>query len=93
MRASPLANTEQITPKKKAPTACVGAFFSLLGLVPGAGLEPARCFAPADFESAASTNFATPAAFSVKPKIMAQSMHVIDDLACFHVLKTPVSNP
>jgi hypothetical protein len=29
--------------------------------VPEAGLEPARCFAPADFESAASTNFATPA--------------------------------
>ena len=30
-------------------------------MVPRAGLEPARCFAPADFESAASTNFATPA--------------------------------
>jgi len=30
--------------------------------VPEAGIEPARCFAPADFESAASTNFATPAA-------------------------------
>ncbi len=30
-------------------------------MVPGAGLEPARCLAPADFESAASTNFATPA--------------------------------
>jgi hypothetical protein len=32
-----------------------------LDVVPGAGLEPARCLAPADFESAASTNFATPA--------------------------------
>ena len=32
-----------------------------LYVVPGAGLEPARCLAPADFESAASTNFATPA--------------------------------
>ena len=30
-------------------------------LVPRAGLEPARCLAPADFESAASTNFATQA--------------------------------
>lgn len=30
-------------------------------MVPGAGIEPARCFAPADFESTASTNFATPA--------------------------------
>jgi cysteine synthase B len=30
-------------------------------VVPEAGIEPARCFAPADFESAASTNFATPA--------------------------------
>ena len=29
--------------------------------MPEAGIEPARCFAPADFESAASTNFATPA--------------------------------
>ena len=30
-------------------------------MVPKAGIEPARCFAPADFESAASTNFATSA--------------------------------
>ncbi len=30
-------------------------------LVPKAGIEPARCFAPADFESAASTYFATSA--------------------------------
>ena len=33
----------------------------MFSMVPGAGLEPARCLAPADFESAASTNFATPA--------------------------------
>ena len=32
-----------------------------LFVVPKAGIEPARCFAPADFESAASTNFATSA--------------------------------
>jgi len=38
--------------------------------VPEAGIEPARCFAPADFESAASTNFATPA--RVRGRIMAQ---------------------
>ena len=38
---------------------CTCKFYNV---VPGAGLEPARCFAPADFESAASTNFATPAA-------------------------------
>jgi S-sulfo-L-cysteine synthase (O-acetyl-L-serine-dependent) len=30
-------------------------------MVPKAGIEPARCFAPADFESAASTYFATSA--------------------------------
>ena len=34
---------------------------TLKKVVPEAGIEPARCFAPADFESAASTNFATPA--------------------------------
>jgi cysteine synthase B len=37
-------------------------------VVPRAGLEPARCFAPADFESAASTNFATPAV--LKPELL-----------------------
>ncbi len=31
-------------------------------LVPRAGIEPARCNAPRDFKSLASTNFATPAA-------------------------------
>ena len=42
-----------------------------LSVVPGVGLEPTRCLAPADFESAASTNFATPAAIW-KTEIMAQ---------------------
>jgi hypothetical protein len=56
---------------KKAPEGFISegllgseGFACVLGfnlVVPGAGLEPARCFAPADFESAASTNFATPA--------------------------------
>ena len=56
---------------KKAPEGLISlgsggseVFVWILGfnlVVPGAGLEPARCFAPADFESAASTNFATPA--------------------------------
>ena len=42
-------------------TTLVGSLFLSHQLVPEAGIEPARCFAPADFESAASTNFATPA--------------------------------
>ena len=42
-------------------TTLVGSRFLSHQLVPEAGIEPARCFAPADFESAASTNFATPA--------------------------------
>jgi hypothetical protein len=66
--------------KEKAPEKLVWALVSLFavccattfeGVVPGAGLEPARCLAPADFESAASTNFATPAAIW-KTEIMAQ---------------------
>gem|GEM_PF-6223951 len=32
-------------------------------MVPGDGLEPSRGISPADFESAASTNFATQAFF------------------------------
>ena len=42
-------------------------------MVPEAGIEPARCFAPADFESAASTYFATPAWVSFR--IMAYYDH------------------
>lgn len=44
---------------KKKPQGLCGAM--RFYVVPEAGLEPARCFAPADFESAASTYFATPA--------------------------------
>ena len=41
-------------------------------MVPKAGIEPARCFAPADFESAASTYFAT-SAKALKTYIMTYS--------------------
>ncbi len=41
-------------------------------MVPKAGIEPARCFAPADFESAASTYFAT-SAKALKTHIMTYS--------------------
>ena len=41
-------------------------------MVPKAGIEPARCFAPADFESAASTYFAT-SAKALKTRIMTHS--------------------
>ena len=41
-------------------------------MVPKAGIEPARCFAPADFESAASTYFAT-SAKAMKTHIMTYS--------------------
>ena len=46
------------TDEKKPENAGFSGFSKL---VPRAGLEPARCLAPADFESAASTNFATQA--------------------------------
>ncbi len=45
--------------KKKKPALSWNSAGLLV--VPKAGIEPARCFAPADFESAASTNFATSA--------------------------------
>ncbi len=45
-------------------------FVEKSGLVPGAGIEPAR-LAAGDFESPASTNFTTRAALA-KPQIMAQ---------------------
>lgn len=38
-------------------------------MVPEVGLEPTRRISPADFESAASTNFATPA--GVRPRRVA----------------------
>ena len=46
-------------------------FARIVGLVPGAGIEPAR-LAAGDFESPASTNFTTRAGSGSKPEIMAQ---------------------
>lgn len=62
-------------------------FADLRWVVPGAGLEPARCLAPADFESAASTNFATPAA--IEAQIMAQCSVVFGHSPSAHAQYAP----
>ena len=47
--------------KKSPQTQSYQGFASLQGVVPVAGVEPARVISPTDFESASSTNSNTPA--------------------------------
>ena len=59
-----LKNRTQKSPK----TQLYQGFASLQGVVPVAGVEPARVISPTDFESASSANSNTPAFLAVEEK-------------------------